>query len=443
LEINIDDPEPGSLVLLMVLQSTPVLFYAVNGFILIILLILSALVSGSEVAFFSLSPHEILLLKSGNSTEKKVYHLISKPKRLLATILILNNFVNISFVTLSTLLTWEITGSKDVGGKIVIILTAIITFLIVYFGEVVPKIYANQRSIGFAKMSVPIITIAFKLFKPLSWLLTNFSYAFERRIQKKGYEISADQLNQALELTTNEDTSVEEKGILKGIVNFGQLSVKQVMRSRVDFTAFDSDLDFHELMDKINKSGYSRIPIYKDTVDTIEGILYSKDLLPHLNKKESFKWQKLIRPPFFVPETKKIDTLLKDFQEKHVHMAIVVDEYGGTSGLATLEDVIEEIVGEIHDELDDDEIVFNKIDANTYIFEGKTTLIDFCKVTGQDLSKFESVKGESESLGGLILELNSKLPGTGEVISFENYEFRIIAVDQKRIKKIKVIIKQK
>jgi CBS domain containing-hemolysin-like protein len=209
----------------------------------------------------------------------------------------------------------------------------------------------------------------------------------------------------------------------------------------MDFTAFDSDLNFHELMDKINKSGYSRIPIYKDTVDSIEGILYSKDLLPHLNKKESFKWQKLIRPPFFVPETKKIDTLLKDFQEKHVHMAIVVDEYGGTSGLATLEDVIEEIVGEIHDESDDDEIIFKKIDDRTYIFEGKTTLIDFCKITNQDLSIFEKVKGESESLGGLLLELNSKLPGTGELISFENYEFRVVAVDQKRIKKIKVIIK--
>ncbi len=441
MEINIADPEPGSLVFLMVMQSTPALFYIANGVLLILLLVLSGLVSGSEVAFFSLNPREIKLLKTGNTIEKRMYRLISKPKRLLATILILNNFINISFVTLSTILTWQFTGSHEIKGGIVIALTAIITFLIVYFGEVVPKIYANQRSIGFAKMSVPLITIAFDFFKPLSWVLTTFSNTIERKIQKRGYEISIEQMNQALELTTNEDTSVEEKGILKGIVNFGQLSVKQVMRSRLDFTAFDSDLDFHELMDKINKSGYSRIPIYKDTVDSIEGILYSKDLLPHLNKKESFKWQKLIRPPFFVPETKKIDTLLKDFQEKHVHMAIIVDEYGGTSGLATLEDVIEEIVGEIHDESDEDEIIFNKVDEHTYIFEGKTTLIDFCKITNQDLSIFEKVKGESESLGGLMLELNSKLPGTGEIISFENYEFKIVAVDQKRIKKIKVIIK--
>jgi gliding motility-associated protein GldE len=243
-----------------------------------------------------------------------------------------------------------------------------------------------------------------------------------------------------LELTTNEETTEEEKGILKGIVNFGQLSVKQVMRSRVDITAFDDTLDFHELMDKINKCGYSRIPIYNETIDTIIGILYSKDLLPHINKSDKFKWQKLVREPLFIPETKKIDTLLKDFQDKHIHMAIVVDEYGGTSGLATLEDVIEEIVGEIHDESDEDEIIYNKIDEHTYVFEGKTTLIDFCKITNQDPTVFESVKGESESLGGLILEINSKLPSTGERIAFAHFIFIINAVDQKRIKRIKVII---
>ncbi|MCG8311480.1 MAG: gliding motility-associated protein GldE [Cytophagales bacterium] len=441
MEINIDDPEPGSLLFFMVMQHAPILFYIVNGSILIILLICSGLVSGSEVAFFSLSPKDIQHLKSGTAVEKRIYKLISKPKRLLATILILNNFINIAFVTLSTILTWRITGSQDVAGQIVIGLTAVITFLIVYFGEVVPKIYANQRSIGFAKLTVPLIHGAFGFFKPLSWLLTTFSQAFESKVQKKGYEISAEQLNRALELTTNEDTPEEEKGILKSIVNFGQLSVKQVMRSRVDIMALDDELDFHELMDKINKSGYSRIPIYKETIDNIEGILYSKDLLPHLKKKENFKWQKLIRPPLFVPETKKIDTLLRDFQEKHVHMAIVVDEYGGTSGLATLEDVIEEIVGEIHDESDDDEIKYNKVDEQTYIFEGKTTLIDFCKITNQDPNVFDAVKGESESLGGLILELYNKLPGTGEIINFENYEFIIIAVDQKRIKRIKVRIK--
>lgn len=440
MEINIDDPDPGSIFLSMVLQDTPAIFYVLNGVILLVLLLFSGLVSGSEVAFFSLNPTEIQSLRNGSTVEKRIYSLISKPKRLLATILILNNFINISFVTLSTLLTWQITGSETAEGMIVFVLTAIITFLIVYFGEVVPKIYANQKSLGFARVSVPILSLAFKICKPLSWILIGLSQLIEQKIQRKGYQISADQLNQALELTTNEETTEEEKGILRGIVNFGQLNVKQVMRSRVDITAFDSSLNFHDLMDKINKSGYSRIPIYQETIDKILGILYSKDLLPHINKKESFKWQKLLREPFFIPETKKIDTLLKDFQERHVHMAIVVDEYGGTSGLATLEDVIEEIVGEIHDESDDDEIIYNKIDEHTYVFEGKTTLIDFCRIIGQDPAVFEEVKGESESLGGLILEINAKLPGTGEKISFQNFMFVIIAVDQKRIKRIKVII---
>jgi putative hemolysin len=440
LEINIDDPEPGSIIISMVLQSAPTIFYLVYGVILLILLLLSGLVSGSEVAFFSLSPGEVQSLRDGNALEKRIYSLVSKPKRLLATILILNNFINISFITLATFLTWKITGTESAEGKIIVILTTIITFLIVYFGEVVPKIYANQRRISFAKLTAPLISTSAQIFRPLSWILIHMSQYIENNIQKKKYEISADHLNQALELTTNEETTAEEKGILRGIVNFGQLSVKQVMRSRVDITAFENSLNFHELMDKINKNGYSRIPIYKETIDSILGILYTKDLLPHINKKESFKWQKLMREPFFVPETKKIDTLLKDFQKKHVHMAIVVDEYGGTSGLVTLEDVIEEIVGEIRDESDDDEIIYNKIDDHTYVFEGKTTIIDFCKIIEQDPSVFEEVKGESESMGGLILELNSKMPGTGEKISFENFDFVIIAVDQKRIKKIKVII---
>lgn len=440
MEINIEDPEPGSHFLLLVLLNAPALFYIANGLVLLILLMLSGLVSGSEVAFFSLSPSDIQSLKGGSTVEKRIYSLISKPKRLLATILILNNFINISFVTLSTLLTWQIVGTETAEGLIVIALTSVITFLIVYFGEVVPKIYANQKSLGFARLSVPLLTLAFRIFQPLSWILIGLSQSLEKNIKKRGYEISADELNQALELTTNEETTEEEKGILKGIVNFGQLNAKQVMRSRVDITAFDSSLNFHELMDKINKCGYSRIPIFKETIDQIEGILYSKDLLPHINKSENFKWQKLVREAFFIPETKKIDTLLKDFQEKHVHMAIVVDEYGGTSGLATLEDVIEEIVGEIHDESDDDEIIYNKIDEYTYVFEGKTTIIDFCKVTNQDPTIFDEIKGESESLGGLILEINSKLPSTGERISFLNFDFIIIAVDQKRIKRIKVII---
>ncbi len=440
MEINIDDPDPGSQIILMVLQNTPELFYIINGIILVLLLLLSGMVSGSEVAFFSLDSKEIQQLKEGDKVEKRIFYLISQPKRLLATILILNNFINITFVTLSTIVTWRLTGSHSAEGKVVIVLTAIITFVIVYLGEVVPKIYANQKSIGFAKMTVPFINFSFKFFKPISWALTHISMLFESKKKKKGNEISAEQLNQALELTTNEETTEEEKGILKGIVNFGQLNVKQVMRSRVDITMLDITLNFNELIDKINICGFSRIPIYKESIDNIEGILYSKDLLPHLHKAENYNWNKLIRTPFFIPETKKIDTLLKDFQEKHVHMAIVVDEYGGTAGLVTLEDVMEEVFGEIQDESDIDETIFSKIDNNTYVFEGKTTLIDFCKITDQDPAIFEKVKGENESLGGLILEIKRKLPNVGEIITFEKFEFEIVAVDLKRIKSIRVVI---
>ena len=411
-----------------------------EGLGLVVLLFLSSLVSGSEVAFFSMSPQEIINFKNGNTKDKTIYQLLSKPKRLLATILILNNLINISIVTLSTFVSWSIVGTQSVQGNVVIILTVVITFAIVYFGEVVPKIYANQMSVQFAHFSVPVINFAFWFFKPVAWLLTTFSTLIDSKMKREDYQMSVDELNHALELTTNEDTTEEEKGILWGIVNFGQLSVKQVMRFRVDITAFDIELDFHELMDKINKCGFSRIPVYKETIDNVAGILYHKDLLPYIDKEEDFKWQEIIRPPYFIPEAKKIDTLLKDFQEKHVHVAIVVDEYGGTSGLITLEDVIEEIVGEIRDEFDDEEIVFNKLNDNTFVFEGKTSLHDFCKITGQDPALFENIKGESESLGGLILEISSKLPRAGEKIIFDKFVFTIVAVDQKRIKRIRVLI---
>lgn len=441
METNIDDPFPGLLSVLISIQNLPILYYLIYGFVLALLLLLSALISGSEVAFFSIEPSKMEQLKDGDHTEKNIYALLKKPKRLLATILILNNLVNISFVTLSTFFAWKVVGTQNAEGMLIIILTVIVTFAIVYFGEVVPKIYANQKSLGFARLTVPLIEVAFWFFKPLSLVLTTLSNLTEKRFRSREYRISANELHQALELTANGETSEEERDILKGIVNFGQLNVKQVMTSRVDITAFGTEMDFHDLMDKINKTGYSRFPVYTETIDNIDGILYNKDLLPHLDKKENFKWQKLIRSPLFVPETKKIDTLLKDFQEKHVHVAIVVDEYGGTSGLVTLEDVIEEIVGEIRDEFDDEEIVYNKLNENTYVFEGKTTLIDFCKITSQDPEIFDTVKGESESLGGVILELSNKFPRTGEKILFENFVFTIVAVDQKRIKRIRVLIK--
>lgn len=418
-------------------------FYLVSVLVLLCLLLLSALISGSEVAFFSLTPTQLVeLQQSSHASDRFMYHLLETPKRLLATILIANNLVNIAFVTLSTFVTWRLVGSRTTEGIVVTALTFIVTFLIVFFGEVVPKVYANQNNLQFARLTVPLLRFANAFFYPLAVMLLMVSGIIEKRIARKGYAVTVDHLNHALDLaTSSEETTEEERGILKGIVNFGTLTVKQVMRARLDITAVDIDLDFHELMDRINKSGYSRIPVFDETIDNLSGLLYVKDLLPYLNEDETFAWQKLVRPAFFVPETKKIDTLLKDFQEKRIHMAIVVDEYGGTSGLITLEDIIEEIVGEINDEFDDEDIVYNKLDENTFVFEGKTSLNDFCKVVNEDPSLFETVKGESESLGGLLLELNSKLPRAGERISFQRFVFTVVSADQRRIKRVRVLRK--
>lgn len=441
MEASIDDPLPlVENIITQVSLSVTTWQYVAEGLALFILLGLSAMISGSEVAYFSLSHDDIVKLRaSPEKGEKKIVDMLTKPKRLLATILILNNFVNIAIVTLATYVSWQIVGSKSTEGTLVATVTFASTFAIVFFGEIVPKVYANENNINFAKIATFLIAPAYYFFKPVSFVLTSMSYVVERRMEKKGFNISVDDLNQALELTAHQDATEEEKGILKGIVNFGTLSVTQVMRSRMDIVAVDIEEDFHVLMDLINKNGYSRIPVYKETIDKIEGVLYVKDLLPFVEEEDHFQWQTLLRPAFFIPESKKIDALLKDFQEKRIHLAIVVDEYGGTSGLITLEDVIEEIVGEINDEFDEEiDVAFNKIDDHTYIFEGKTSLNDFCKIINQDVSIFDPVRGESESLGGLLLEINAKLPRSGEKINFDKFVFTIVAVDQKRIKRVRV-----
>ena len=441
LEAPTEDPYP-IFILLTAFFDSPVLFYSVNSIILVILLFLSAMISGSEVGFFSLSDEEIARSKTSNSrTDQFIVKLLDQPKRLLATILILNNLVNVGFVTLSTFLSWEIMGSKTTEGIVVASLTAIVTFSILFFGEIIPKNYATQNPKSFIRKTAIPLSFFSSFFRPLSWLLMSISNVIEKRMEKRGYEISLDGLNHALELTGTE-TTMEEKDLLKGIVNFGTISVKQVMQSRMDIMAVDIETNFHELMDKVNKSGYSRIPAYNETVDKIEGVLYIKDLLPYIEGNEEFRWQSLLRPGFFIPESKKIDSLLKDFQEKRVHMAIVVDEYGGTSGLITLEDIIEEIVGEINDEFDDEDVAYNKLDDHTYIFEGKTSLNDFCKILGEDPDIFDEVKGESESLGGLLLEINAKLPRVGEKVKFDKFVFTVVSVDTKRIKRVRVFLKE-
>jgi gliding motility-associated protein GldE len=436
-----DDPYPSYYLIAQIIEpSFSYLF--VNGLLFILLLIASALISGSEVAFFSLSNEDLSTIQDQDPIRGKVVaKLLESPKNLLSTILILNNLINIGIVTLTTFVTWSLFGTNATGIVIVLVQTIGVTFAIVFFGEIVPKVYANKAKIGFSLFMATSLSFFSSLLRPFSTLLMAFSDLIERRIQKKGYSLSVNEINQALELTT-EDTPEEEREILRGIVNFGTLTVKQVMKSRMEITAVEMDMDFHELMDKINKSGYSRIPVYEETIDSIQGILYIKDLLPHIDRDETFEWKELIRKSFFVPENKKVDSLLKEFQQRRVHMAIVVDEYGGTSGLVTFEDLIEEIIGEINDEFDDtDDIFFQEIDPATFIFEGKVSLNDFCKKLDLDPQIFEDVKGESESLGGLLLELNSKFPKNGTKIIFQDFEFTVLAVDARKIKKVKVHLK--
>lgn len=433
-----DDPYPSYYLIAQIYEPSFSYFFF-NGLILLLLLIGSALASGSEVAFFSLNNEEISSIQESDPRRgRQVALLLSNPKKLLSTILILNNLINIGIVTLTTFVSWTIFGTNATAVVVILIQSVGVTVALVFFGEIVPKVYANQARIPFALSLAPALSFFSSILKPVSWFLMAFSNLIEKRVEQKGYALSVGELNQALELTT-EDTPDEEKEILRGIVNFGTLSVKQVMRSRMDITAVDVEMDFHELMDKINKSGYSRIPVYEETIDNILGVLYIKDLLPHIEKDEDFPWKELIRKSFYVPETKKADALLKDFQKMRVHIAIVVDEYGGTSGLVTLEDLIEEIIGEINDEFDDtDDIFFQELDNDTYIFEGKVSLNDFCKKLELDSQLFEEVKGESESLGGLLLELNSKLPKNGTKIQFGDFEFTVLAVDTRKIKKVKV-----
>lgn len=405
---------------------------------------MSALVSGSEVAFFSLNNEDIEgCRETPDSKNDAILKLLGRRRELLATILIMNNLLNVAIVTLATFFTWQLVGTKTPERIVVIALTAIVTFVILFFGEVVPKNFATQHSIRFARVTSRMLVFLRFICSPVAGLLIRVTNLIERNVNRKGHNITVDELNQALEMTTDENTSEEEKGILKGIVNFSTLTVKQIMRSRMEITTADVENDFHELMDLINKSGFSRIPVFSETIDKIEGILYIKDLLAHIEKEDDFRWQELLRPGYFVPENKKVDALLKDFQDKRVHMAIVVDEYGGTSGLITMEDIIEEIVGEINDEFDDDDVAYKKLDASTYIFEGKTSLNDLCKIIDVDTSLFDEVKGESESLAGLLLELNSKLPRAGEKIEFGPFLFTIVAVDARKIKRVRIFVNQK
>ncbi len=417
-------------------------FYVFSFIAIAILLFLSALISASEVAFFSLRANDLDRCRESNDPrDNKIVDLLKRPRLLLASILILNNFVNVGVVTIATFLMWEMTSTHNPSETIVGVVTFTTTFAITFFGEIIPKVYAVQRNMFIARMMSGVWKVMEKICMPVSFLLLGMTSVIERRIEKRGYSSTVEELNQALELTTdNAETSEDEKEILKGIVNFGTLTVKQVMRSRLEISAIEVDQNFKDVLDSVAKSGFSRIPVYRETIDRIEGILYTKDLLPHLSETAIFQWQKLLRAGFFIPETKKLDSLLKDFQSKHVHMAIVADEYGGTSGLVTLEDLIEEIFGEINDEFDEVAVPYQKVDDRTFVFEGKISLHDFCKAMELDPQYFDDVKSESESLGGLMLELHRSMPTAGDKISFDRFIFTIVSVDEKRINRIRVMI---
>ncbi|MBY0435410.1 MAG: gliding motility-associated protein GldE [Cyclobacteriaceae bacterium] len=417
-------------------------FYVFSFVSIAVLLFLSAMISASEVAFFSLKTDDLDECRESDDPGKlNIVDLLRRPRLLLATILIMNNFVNVGVVTISTFLMWEMANTRKPSETIIGVVTFATTFAITFFGEIIPKVYATQRNMVIARLMAGVWKFLERVCRPVSFMLMGMSSLIERRIEKKGYSSTVEELNQALELTTdNPETSEDEKEILKGIVNFGTLTVKQVMRSRMEISAVEVDLNFKELLDAVSKSGFSRIPVFRETIDHIEGVLYTKDLLPYLGENESFKWQKLLRPGFFVPETKKLDSLLKDFQNKRVHVAIVADEYGGTSGLVTLEDLIEEIIGEINDEFDEVAVPYQKIDDRTFVFEGKISLHDLCKALELDPQFFDEVKGESESLGGLLLELNNELPNAGDKITYDRLLFTVVSVDQKRIKRVRITI---
>ena len=406
-----------------------------------VLLLMSAFASGSEIAFFSLSPSDVAELEDGKfDADKKIQNLRDDSERTLATILIANNFVN---VTIIMLLNYVIAGVISFGERALLLqflfTTVILTFLLLLFGEIMPKVYARQDPLKFCRRCVGEIMFARKLFWPIENILLKSGMMAEKIIQKENHVLSVDDLEQALELTDKNDIK-DEQNMLKGIIRFGDETAKEVMTSRQNIIDLDIRSNYADVLKCIEDNNYSRIPVYQDNTDNIRGILYIKDLLPHLTKSSNFRWQSLIRPPYFVPETKKIDDLLREFQENKVHIAIVVDEFGGTSGIVTLEDILEEIVGEINDEYDEEEKFYSKLNYNTFIFEGKTLLTDLCRILNVDDEEFEEVEGDADTLAGLLLEIKGDFPSIHEKIDYKNYTFEVMNVEERRISKIKVTV---
>ncbi len=412
-----------------------------SGVLACVLLFVSGFASGSEIAFFSLSPSDLSDLDVVRSDrDKKIQMLREDSERTLATILITNNFVNVTIIMLC----------NYVFGRLVVFgpqaywlqflcITVLLTFLLLLFGEIMPKVYSRQDPLSFCRRWVPGVLFCRKLFWPIETILLRSGMLAEKVISKEKHVLSVDELEQALELTDKSEIK-DEQSMLKGIIRFGDETAKEVMTSRQDIVALDIQSNYGDVLKSIVDNNYSRIPVYQHSVDNIRGILYIKDLLPHLSKPSTFRWQSLIRPPYFVPETKKIDDLMREFQENKVHIAIVVDEFGGTCGLVTLEDILEEIVGEINDEYDDDGKSYSKLNYNTYIFEGKTLLSDFCKILNIDDDEFRDVEGDADTLAGLLLEIKGDFLSIHEKLDYKNYDFEIVGLEERRISKVKVIV---
>ncbi|MBS7785959.1 gliding motility-associated protein GldE [Flavobacterium sp. CYK-55] len=429
------DPEP-SYTLWLNLDTQTLLGFA--G--IFVLLFCSAMVSASEVAYFSLTQKDLdFCAKKNPEKARLISALLDKPKKLLATLLVANNFINIGVVIL-----FSVVGNhlfESIASPVLRFATEVVlvTFLILLFGEVLPKVYANRNNLKFAQWVIYPLTMLDKILSPISIPMRSISIYLHDKLGKQKTNFSVDQLSQALELTSSDDTTQQEQKILQGIVSFGNTDTKQVMSPRIDLFALEISETFSEILPKITDKGYSRIPVYREHIDQIQGVLFVKDLLPYIHKKE-FNWTTLLREPFFVPENKKLDNLLQDFQRMKSHLAVVVDEYGGTSGVVSLEDVIEEIVGDISDEFDDEDVHFSQIDDQNYLFEGKVNLKDFYRITGAEDDLFEKHKGEAETLAGFILEVLGNFPKKGQKIHFEKYRFTIETLDKKRIKQIKVTL---
>lgn len=422
---------------------TPSTGAIIAGLLACALLFVSGFASGSEIAFFSLSPADLNELDEEKSEEdKRIKQLREESERTLATILIANNLVNVTIIMLFGYFFDHVVNFGNAWWLEFLCMTVLLTFLLLLFGEIMPKVFAGQQPLRFCRGAVNGILFFRKVFYPFASIVMSSGRLADKVVQKESHALSVDDLEQALELTDKEDIKDEQR-ILEGIVRFGDETAKEIMTSRQDVVDLDFKSTYQEVMQCIVENNYSRIPVYQDNSDNIRGILYIKDLLPHLTKGPAFRWQSLIRPPYFVPETKKIDDLLREFQENKVHIAIVVDEFGGTSGIVTLEDVLEEIVGEINDEYDEDEKNYQRINSNTYLFEGKTLLSDFYKILELDDETFSEVEGDADTIAGLLLEIKGDFPKLHEKIEYLNYTFEILEMEERRISKVKVVIKRK